>query len=154
MGSLRVGHDRATSLSLFTFHALEKEMASHSSMLAWRIPGTEEPGGLPSMGSHRVGHDWKRLSSSSILIFNSWITTRYQNKMLTVKEGERNPTYKIVKEQFILVLISQAALSVIFYYNKQNYHMYKYDYYVKAIGNRVTLVKKKKKTHTHRLQAD
>ena len=43
----------------FTFHfpALEKEMAIHSSVLAWRIPGTGEPGGLPSMGSHRVGHD-------------------------------------------------------------------------------------------------
>ena len=43
----------------FTFHcdALEKEMATHSSVLAWRIPGTGEPGGLPSLGSHRVGHD-------------------------------------------------------------------------------------------------
>ena len=41
----------------FPFHALEKEMATHSSVLAWRIPGTGEPGGLPSMGSHRVGHD-------------------------------------------------------------------------------------------------
>ena len=43
----------------FTFHfdALEKEMATHSSVLAWRIPGTGEPGGLPFMGSHRVGHD-------------------------------------------------------------------------------------------------
>ena len=43
----------------FTFHfpALEKEMATHSSVLAWRIPGMGEPGGLPSMGSHRVGHD-------------------------------------------------------------------------------------------------
>ena len=50
-----------TRLSDFTFtfhfHALEKEMATHSSVLAWRIPGTAEPGGLPSMGSHRVGHD-------------------------------------------------------------------------------------------------
>ena len=50
-----------TQLSDFTFtfpfHALEKEMATHSSVLAWRIPGTEELGGLPSMGSHRVGHD-------------------------------------------------------------------------------------------------
>ena len=43
-----------TSLSLFHFHALEKDMATHSSVLAWRIPGTGEPGGLPSMGSHRV----------------------------------------------------------------------------------------------------
>ena len=41
----------------FHFHALEKEMATHSGILAWRIPGTEEPGGLSSMGSHRVGHD-------------------------------------------------------------------------------------------------
>ena len=41
----------------FQFHALEKEMATHFSILAWRIPGTEEPGGLPSMGSHRIGHD-------------------------------------------------------------------------------------------------
>ena len=48
-----------TSLSLFTFHfhALEKEMAAHSSVLAWRIPGTGEPGGLPSVGSHRVRYD-------------------------------------------------------------------------------------------------
>ena len=41
----------------FHFHALEKEMAPHSSVLAWRIPGTREPGGLLSLGSHRVGHD-------------------------------------------------------------------------------------------------
>ena len=41
----------------FSFHALEKEMATHLSVLAWRIPGTGEPGGLLSMGSHRVGHD-------------------------------------------------------------------------------------------------
>ena len=41
----------------FHFHAMEKEMATHSSVLAWRIPGTGKPGGLPSMGSHRVGHD-------------------------------------------------------------------------------------------------
>ena len=41
----------------FPFHALEKEMATHSSVLAWRIPGTAEPDGLPSMGSHRVGND-------------------------------------------------------------------------------------------------
>ena len=50
-----------TRLSDFTFtfhfHALEKEMATHSSVLAWRIPGTGKPGGLPSMGLHRVGHD-------------------------------------------------------------------------------------------------
>ena len=56
MGSLEL-----TRLSDFTFtfdfHALEKEMATHSSVLAWRIPGMGKPGGLPSMGLHRVGHD-------------------------------------------------------------------------------------------------
>ena len=55
-----------TRLSGFTFtfhfHALEKEMATHSSVLAWRIPGTGEPGGLPSMGSHRVRHDWSNFA--------------------------------------------------------------------------------------------
>jgi len=49
----------------FHFHALEKEMATHSSVLAWRIPGTGEPGGLPSMGSHRVGHDWRDLAAAA-----------------------------------------------------------------------------------------
>ena len=55
-----------TRLSDFTFtfhfHALEEEMATHSSVLAWRIPGMAEPGGLPSMGLHRVGHDWSDLA--------------------------------------------------------------------------------------------
>ena len=50
------GWTRLTDFT-FQFHALEKEMATHSSVLAWGIPGTGEPGGLPSMGSHRVGHD-------------------------------------------------------------------------------------------------
>ena len=57
MGSLRVGHDLSDFTFTFHFHALEKEMATHSSVLAWRIPGMAEPGGLPSMGSHRVRHD-------------------------------------------------------------------------------------------------
>ena len=58
-----------TRLSDFTFtfhfHALEKEMATHSTVLAWRIPGTVEPGGLLSMGSHRVGHDWSDLPAAA-----------------------------------------------------------------------------------------
>ena len=57
------------SLSNFTFtfhfHALEKEMATHSSVLAWRIPGTVEPGGPLSMGSHRVRHDWSDLAAAT-----------------------------------------------------------------------------------------
>ena len=59
-----------TRLSDFTFtfhfHALEKEMATHSSVLAWGIPGTGEPGGLPSMGSHRVGRDWSDLGAAGL----------------------------------------------------------------------------------------
>ena len=51
----------------FHFHALEKEMATHSSVLAWRIPRTVEPGGLQSMGSHRVGHDWSNLAAAAVI---------------------------------------------------------------------------------------
>ena len=62
----------------FHFHILEKEMATHSSVLAWRIPGMGEPGGLPSMGSHRVGHDWSDLAAAAawllfILNFNKGV---------------------------------------------------------------------------------
>ena len=56
-GVARVGHDMSDCTFSFHLHALEKEMAAHSRVLAWRIPGTGKPGGLPSMGSHRVGHD-------------------------------------------------------------------------------------------------
>ena len=65
-----------TPLSDFTFtfhfHALEKEMATHSSVLAWRIPGRGEPGGLPSMGSHRVGHDWSDLAAAAAVTLWLW----------------------------------------------------------------------------------
>ena len=52
----------------FHFHALEKEMATHSSVLAWRIPGMGEPDGLPSMGSYRVGHNWSDLAAAAVVI--------------------------------------------------------------------------------------
>ena len=57
MGLLRVRTGLSDFTFTFHFHALEKEMATHSSVLAWRIPGTGEPHGLPSLGLHRVGHD-------------------------------------------------------------------------------------------------
>ena len=59
MGCIPWGHEESdmTERLHFSFHALKKEMATYSSVLAWRIPGIGEPGGLPSMGSHRVGHD-------------------------------------------------------------------------------------------------
>ena len=62
---------RRTRLSDFTFtfyfHALEKGMTTHSSVLTWRISGTGEPGGLPSMGSHRIGHYWSNLAAAAEL---------------------------------------------------------------------------------------
>ena len=71
-----------TRLSDFTFtfhfHALEKEMATHSSVLAWRSPGMGESGGLPSLGSHRVGHNWSDLAAAAAAVFH-------------VGEGNGNP---------------------------------------------------------------
>ena len=68
----------------FHFHALEKEMAIHSSVLAWRIPGTGEPGGLPSMGSHRVGHDWSDLAAAAAVSrIHRVLTTQHQNDKIT-----------------------------------------------------------------------
>ena len=82
----------------FHFHALEKEMAIHSSFLAWRIPGTKEPGGLPSMGSHRVGHNWSDLavavernkSNNKRLIFSTclgreWCLSHIENKEIPME---------------------------------------------------------------------
>ena len=56
-GLQSTGSQESDTTEQLHFHALEKEMATHSSVLAWRIPGTGEPGGLPSIGLHRVGHD-------------------------------------------------------------------------------------------------
>ena len=67
-----------TRLSDFTFtfhfHALEKEMATHSSVLAWRIPGKAEPSGLPSMGSHRVRHDWSDLAAAAAAAYTVYLS--------------------------------------------------------------------------------
>ena len=64
----------------FHFHALEKEMATHSSVLAWTIPGTGEPGGLPSMGSHKVGHDWSDLAAAAVY-------KRHSRNICAINEG-------------------------------------------------------------------
>ena len=80
---VRVGHDWVTSLSIFTFHfhALEKEMTTHSSVIAWRIPAMGKPGGLPSMGSHRVGHNWSNLvAAAAANIGNQKEEGKYSNK--------------------------------------------------------------------------
>ena len=83
-----------TRLSDFTFtfhfHALEKEMATHSSVLAWRTPGTGEPGGLPSTGSHRVGHDWCDLAAATTsfpLLHWTLLYVMLLKKIIFVEEG-------------------------------------------------------------------
>ena len=80
-----------TGLSDFTFsfhfHALEKAMATHSSVLAWRIPGTGEPVGLPSLGSHRVGHDWNDLAAAAATPLWSFIL----NPHLSLLKLKLNP---------------------------------------------------------------
>ena len=75
-----------TRLSDFTFtfhfHALEKEMATHSSVLDWRIPGMVEPGGLPSMGSHRVGHDWSDLAAAAAAALKNKVYIKGKRKIV------------------------------------------------------------------------
>ena len=94
----------------FHFHALEKQMATHSSVLAWRIPGTGEPGGLLSLGSHRVGHDWSDLaaaaySSNGLLIqiweqnyFNDWLVIFYLTLLVS-------PHLSFYSSEFFSVLL-------------------------------------------------
>ena len=95
-----------TRLSDFTltfhFHALEKEMADHSSVLAWRIPGMGEPGGLPSLGSHRVGHDWSDLAAAvlerhSVSYLTMWVLRetgwRASERVTCVGLWEKDPTF-------------------------------------------------------------
>ena len=84
----------------FYFHALEKEMATHSSVLAWRIPGTEEPGRRPSMGSRRVGHYWSDLAAAAKVMFEpllpsmlvksnpSWGKSMCQGPKASLEAGE------------------------------------------------------------------
>ena len=87
----------------FPFHALEKEMATHSSVLAWRIPGTEEPGGLPSMGSHGVRHDWSHLAAAAIrtssrtmnLSSNIWSNFDITRSWLTISEVTLTQKYSL-----------------------------------------------------------
>ena len=84
VGSHRVGHDWSDSACT---HALDKEMATHSSILAWRIPGTEEPGGLLSVGSHRVGHGWSDLAAAAAVSRKCLKTTLLVSLLLCLSCG-------------------------------------------------------------------
>ena len=74
-------------------HALEKEMTTHSGILAWRIPGTEEPGGLPSMGSHRVRHDRSDLAAAAaVLKMVAWPISESNSVFLGISHVYRGDT--------------------------------------------------------------
>ena len=90
----------------FHFHALEKEMATHSSVLAWRIQGSGEPGGLPSLGSHRVGHDWSDLAAAAALA-SEWQSCDEGHVALTTK----TLTHHLA---FYEISVFPSALDVIF----------------------------------------
>ena len=114
-----------TRLSDFTFtfhfHPLEKEMATHSSVLAWRIPETGEPGGLPSMGSHRVGHDWSDLAAA-LAIFQamfllitfiqvlSWNVTFIEKKNICFLVIKNNQKLNQILHFFVVLLLSFVQL--------------------------------------------
>ena len=87
---------------------LEKEMATHPCILAWRIPWTEEPGGLPSMGSQRVGHDW---ATNPFTFFSSIYLTLYQKE----KKEKRNPKTTIPFQDFrskVSLLMSKHPIAL------------------------------------------
>ena len=98
-----------TRLSDFTFtfhfHALEKEMATHSSVLAWRIPGTGEPGGLLSVGLHRVGHDWSDLAAAADLVRNSVLY------ILHLHKGQYGSLLFFMHISFLFQLIKYGVIS-------------------------------------------
>ena len=83
----------------FHFPALEKEMATHSSVLAWRIPGMAEPGGLPSIGSHRVGHDWSDLAAAAAAAHVSKITLKILQARLQEYVNRELPDVKLDLER-------------------------------------------------------
>ena len=92
----------------FHFHALEKEMAIHSSVLAWRSPGTEEPGGLPSVGSHRVGHDWSDLAAAAAGI--SKVTSKNLSQELSLGIAWYTPGHLTQLNDYSQMLISRLYI--------------------------------------------
>ena len=95
----------------FHFHALEKEMATHSSILAWRIPGIAEPDGLPSMGSHRVGHDWSDLAAAAeqpVKKLRNLTFVLFQSLLHSISNQPPNDKYFFLKK-FSSLLHSQGS---------------------------------------------
>ena len=91
----------------FHFHALEKEMATHSSVLAWRIPGMGEPGRLPSMGSHRVGHDWSDLAAVAAAALSYQVNVISEAEKRNKKEcAFQNTKFKMAPSSLIPCCLS------------------------------------------------
>ena len=115
----------------FHFHALEKEMATHSSVLAWRIPGTGEPGGLPSVGSHRVRHGWSDLAAAAVVCTHStdMSLSKLFGEVCLVKdrEGWRPAVHAVATEQLQkpgsswILNAQQFSSSWCFYTRQQNF---------------------------------
>ena len=101
----------------FTFHfpALEKEMATHSSVLIWRIPGTGEPGGLPSKGSNGVGHDWSDLAAAAAAVQVQLAIVVVPGSGCSLKSpGERNLKKQQLVSRLRLKFIKAKPLAAIF----------------------------------------
>ena len=95
----------------FTFHfyALEKEMATNSSILAWRIPGMEEPGGLPSTGSHRAGHDWIDLAAAAAALLSRIIALGIFSRILGLKAYTLSWNFCYFREQLCLLTLPKGV---------------------------------------------
>ena len=110
-----------TRLSVFTFtfhfHALEKEMEAHSSVPAWRIPGTGEPGGLPSVGSQRVGYDWSDFAAAAYI--PEWVLLLPQSLELPIAHSSCSINIGITIK--MLFFIKKRSFLMSLRYNWQNF---------------------------------
>ena len=101
----------------FHFHALEKEMATYSSVLAWRIPGMGEPGGLPSMGSYRVGHNWSNLAAAAAAKYTFILKIRTRvgkYKLLIFLVTTHVRKYTTVNSKKLILFFNPSCISVMF----------------------------------------
>ena len=121
------------------FHALEKEMATHSSVLAWRVPVMAEPGGLPSMGSHRVRHDWSDLAAAA---FKLKIIFLLRKKISLDHHWQRGVDDFILSFNLIIILKSRL--------NFRSPDFYDHTFRVHCADNLWIIYCKKRKNLTHK----
>ena len=99
----------------FTFHfpALEKEMAPHSSVLAWRIPGMGKPGGLPSLGSHRVGQDWSDVAAANLTKLHAFFST-YHPSICFPSCSFSSETIQCLSDCYVLPHLNSPHSSILY----------------------------------------